>query len=67
MRLMTVALLACEGAWAQCVMCRTAASAQSGRASHAMDMAIVVLLGPAVALFCGIFVRIFRHIPKADE
>jgi hypothetical protein len=66
MKLITTLFVAAATASAQCVMCRTVAAAQSGAASHAMDKAIVVLLGPAVALFCGIFVTIFRNMPK-DE
>jgi ribose/xylose/arabinose/galactoside ABC-type transport system permease subunit len=64
MKLAAIALLASGAAWAQCSMCRTAAAAQSG---HAMDVAIVVLLAPAVVMFCGIFVGIFRSTSKTDE
>jgi hypothetical protein len=56
----------CAAAAAQCAMCRTAAAAQSGAGAQAMDRAILVLLGPAVAMFCGIFISIFRNVPK-DE
>ena len=66
MRLIVAGILTGAAASAQCVMCRTAAGAQSASASHAMDHAIVVLLAPAVVLFCGIFVTIFRQMPK-DE
>ena len=63
-----IGMLACGSARAQCIMCRTAAAAQSGGASHAMDRAILILLGPAVVLFCGIFLGIFRsRASAADE
>lgn len=67
MRSILIGMLACGAARAQCVMCRTAAASQSGAASHAMDTAIFILLGPAVVLFCGIFVGIFRARSNAAD
>jgi len=67
MRLISAIFLACAAASAQCIMCRTAAGAQPHGASDAMDKAIVILLAPAVAMFCGIFVAIFRHVPKNGQ
>jgi hypothetical protein len=67
MRLVSIGLLACAGAWAQCSMCRTAAAAQGGAASKSMDLAIAVLLAPAVVLFCGIFAGIFRRSSEPHE
>lgn len=46
--------------WAQCSMCRTAAASQGAHGMHTMNTAIVVLLVPAVALFCGMFVLALR-------
>ncbi len=40
---------------AQCSMCRTAAASQGAGAAGALNAAIVILLVPALALFCGIF------------
>lgn len=67
MRPTFIGMLACGAARAQCIMCRTAAASQSGTASHAMDKAIFILLGPAVALFCFIFVGIFRARSNAAD
>lgn len=67
MKIVAVGLLGGAAAWAQCSMCRTAAAAQGGAASKSMDVAIVILLAPAVALFCGIFTGIFRSASKPNE
>lgn len=53
-------LLAAAPAWGQCVMCQTAASAQQAQAAKAMNFAILILLLPAVTLFCGVIVFAFR-------
>ena len=45
---------------AQCAMCRSAASAQSAHASHMLNTAILILLLPALMLFCGVFLMAFR-------
>jgi hypothetical protein len=45
---------------AQCAMCRTAASAQGTHASHMINAAILILLLPALVLFCGVFLMAFR-------
>ena len=42
-------------ALAQCSMCRTAAASQGAGAASALNTAIVILLIPALALFCGVF------------
>lgn len=44
---------------AQCPMCRTAVQ-QDAAAAHALNRAILLLLVPAVGLFCGIFLLAFR-------
>jgi hypothetical protein len=50
-------------------MCKTAAAAQGAQAAQAMDYAILILLFPAVGLFCGLFLMAFRsrNAPSAEE
>jgi len=52
---------------AQCSMCRTAAASQGPHAAHAMNVAIIILLVPAVTLFSGVFLLAFRYGKAADE
>jgi hypothetical protein len=62
-------LLAAEALMpAQCVMCRTAMAAQA-QAAGTINRAILILLLPAVALFCGVFLLAFRcpAPPGPDE
>lgn len=40
---------------AQCALCRTALEQGGGEASTAMNLGILVLLVPPVAIFCAIF------------
>lgn len=40
---------------AQCALCRTALEQGGGDASKAMNLGILVLLVPPVAIFCAIF------------
>lgn len=60
-------LLAAGAALAQCPMCRNAAAAQGPEASRALDLAILVLLAPAVALFCGVYYFSFRYRNGGEE
>jgi hypothetical protein len=53
-------LLADGRAWAQCSMCRTALESQGPHAAGVVNLAIVVLLFPAVALFTGVYYVAFR-------
>ena len=46
--------------FAQCSMCRTALESNPELAG-AIDKAIIVLLVPAVALFCGVYFLAFRY------
>lgn len=46
---------------AQCQMCRTALGALGSAAADAFNRAILILLIPAVGLFCGVFLLMFRH------
>ena len=56
------ALLAPAPVQAQgCSMCYTAAAAQSEQGKAALNLAILVLLLPAVAIFSGVFWVAYRH------
>ena len=56
------ALLAPATVQAQgCSMCYTAAAAQSEQGKAALNLAILVLLLPAVAIFSGVFWVAYRH------
>jgi hypothetical protein len=52
--------------WAQCAMCRTVAAAQGQAAARTLDQAILILIFPAMALFCGLFLLMFRSRPLAN-
>ncbi len=45
---------------AQCSMCRTVAAAQGEAAGKTLDTAVLILLLPALVLFCGVFLAAFR-------
>jgi hypothetical protein len=53
--------------FAQCSMCRAAAAAQGPEAAKALNEAILILLLPAVALFCGAFVLAVRGNRSSDR
>jgi hypothetical protein len=42
-------------------MCRTAAAAQPPGAANALNMAVLILLVPALALFSGVFLLAFLY------
>lgn len=49
------------GAWAQgCVLCYTSLASGGPTAMHAFEMAMLTLLIPALLLFLGIFLLIYR-------
>jgi hypothetical protein len=49
------------GAWAQgCVLCYTSLASSGPTAMHAFQMAMLALLIPALLLFLGLFLLIFR-------
>ncbi len=54
-------------ALAQCPLCRTAASAHDEAAQKALDVAIIVLLIPAVSMFCGVYYVTFRFRDAGGE
>lgn len=50
------------GAWAQgCVLCYTSLASSGPTAMHAFQMAMFALLIPALLLFLGVFLLIFRR------
>jgi hypothetical protein len=50
-----------RGAWAQgCVLCYTSLASSGPKAMHAFEMAMLTLLIPALLLFVGLFLLIFR-------
>jgi hypothetical protein len=50
------------GAWAQgCVLCYTSLASSGPTAMHAFQMAMLALLIPALVLFLGVFLLIFRR------
>lgn len=59
MKTLLIAALAAAPAFAQCSMCRTALAGQGPEAARAMNLAVLLLLTPAVALFCGIIALAF--------
>jgi heme/copper-type cytochrome/quinol oxidase subunit 2 len=61
------ALAGCSSVFAQCSMCRTAAAAQNAKAAEAFNVAVVILLAPAVILFSGVFVWTIRRRDSAAE
>lgn len=44
-----------------CAMCYADASAQSPRAKHQLDLAILTLLVPSVLMFAGVLLAAFRR------
>jgi hypothetical protein len=74
LRLLTLAALAAAAAlyWtgeagAQCALCRTALEGAGAAASRAMNLGILVLLVPPVAIFCAIFAAAARRKPEEDD
>ena len=55
-----ISLLADGRAWAQCPMCQQALATQGPHAASMINLAILVLLFPAVALFSGVYYVAFR-------
>jgi hypothetical protein len=65
--LLAAALVACAcfawpaGALAQCALCRTAAEQAGAETAKALNLGILMLLIPPVAIFCVIFAVAVRH------
>jgi hypothetical protein len=64
-----VVLAAGQGVSAQCAMCRTALAGvpEAARLSARLNLAVLVLLVPPVAIFCGIFYAVFRQRKSRGE
>ncbi|HEY0378691.1 MAG TPA: hypothetical protein VGC87_17380 [Pyrinomonadaceae bacterium] len=58
-----------QGASAQCAMCRTALAGtpEAARLSARINLGVLVLLVPPVAIFCGIFYAVFRQRKSPAE
>ena len=55
------ALAAAAPAFAQCAMCRTALASQGAETAKTIDLAIIILLLPAVGMFCGVYFYAYKH------
>jgi heme/copper-type cytochrome/quinol oxidase subunit 2 len=58
--------LAAVGAEAQCALCRSALEKAGEQTARTLNLGILVLLVPPVAIFCTIFVAAYRT-GKGDE
>lgn len=67
--LVAVILIAAEPSLAQCAMCKESVANSEEGASLAsrLNMAILVLLVPAVAMFVGLFGVFYRYRNPQDE
>ncbi len=53
--------------FAQCALCRTALEQGGGEAAKAMNLGILVLLVPPVAMFCAIFAVAIKREKEDGE
>jgi ABC-type multidrug transport system permease subunit len=53
---------------AQCAMCRSAlaGSPEAAKLSARINLGVLVLLVPPVAIFCGIFYAVFKQLKSRD-
>lgn len=63
---LAAALLGAGEAGAQCPLCRTALEGASAATARAMNLGILVLLVPPVAIFCALFAAL-RRKPEGEE
>jgi hypothetical protein len=56
-----------DSALAQCPLCRTALLSGGERTMRTMNLAILILLAPPVAIFCSIFAVAYKKIKGEDE
>ncbi len=61
-----VSVFTAGGAFAQCALCRTALEDGNGVTARTMNLGIVVLLIPPVAIFCTIFAVAYRKGKGTD-
>lgn len=64
--LAALSALSPAGALAQCPMCRTAMD-HGGAAARTLNVGIVVLLIPPVAIFCSIFAVAYKKVKGEEE
>ena len=50
-----------------CTMCYTAAAQQSAQGKHALDVGILMLLIPAIGMFCALFFFVWRSKEPANS
>ena len=64
-----IVAVVCPSVLAQCAMCRAAvgSSAEAASMASGMNLAVLVLLIPPVALFCALFVVAYRYRKAPDE
>ena len=67
--LVVLLAIAPEAAHAQCSLCRTALAGapNAAKLSERLNLAVIVLLIPPVAIFCGIFYAVFRQRKSHEE
>lgn len=63
---LAAAMILAGSALAQCPMCRNALASQGPQAAGVFNAAIIILLVPAVYVFCGVYWLALRRRPK-DE
>ena len=56
-----LALLNAPAVLAQCAMCRTALESTGGGLAKSLNLGIIVLLIPPVAIFCVIFATAYKN------
>lgn len=63
-----VALAAPVSAWAQCAMCKTSAENMDAAGVKYLNIAVLLLLSPPVAMFCGFFYLAYkrRDAPRTE-
>ena len=60
-------LVAAAPAWSQCILCRQAAAAQPPEAAEALNRAILLLLVPAVGMFCTVYAVALRSAKRDHD
>jgi hypothetical protein len=64
----TALALACPAAaWAQCAMCQTSASNVDPGGVKYLNFAVVLLVTPPAAIFCGFFYAAYKRRNAPDE
>lgn len=63
-----ILLAAGQTVFAQCAMCKSAIAGapEAARLSARLNLAVIVLLIPPVAIFCGIFYAVFKQKSRKE-